>query len=334
MKKIIAPAIAGICGVFMLAGTASADFVMLTVELFANNWNTSDAEFDGNIPDGQLRDVYRVYAHFNDPNDRMTAIGVALDGTPMTVENVLADGTTPGSGLYEALFGGAAEGGGPIGDTSSGWSVNPTGLTFDTFMTIGNEAGYTPAIDPDTDGPYIFGWGLTFPPDWADGTDWTIAHAAVVTVPPAPYGAPDRNGRVLVAQFNVANGEHIRGFANIQWGIVGLLGDVLPYYNFYFTSIPPFPADITGPGDVPDGCVDGSDLVAMLGAWCSAVNDPNPPSPPCENCTPANLALADISGADGFPDGCVDSHDLTKLLGEWCSVAGGNPCGNPCGTCS
>ncbi len=65
----------------------------------------------------------------------------------------------------------------------------------------------------------------------------------------------------------------------------------------------------------------------MLGAWCSAVNDPNPPSPPCENCTPANLDVADISGAASLPDGCVDAFDLAKLLAEWCSVAGGNPCG-------
>ncbi|MCZ6811419.1 MAG: hypothetical protein O7D97_05395, partial [Planctomycetota bacterium] len=278
MKKVIAPAIAGICGVFMLAGTASADFVMLTVELFANNWNTSDAEFDGNIPDGQLRDVYRVYAHFNDPNDRMTAIGVALDGTPMTVENVLFDGITPGSGLYEALFGSAAEGGGPIADTSSGWSFNPTGLTFDTFMTIGNATGYTPVIDPKTDGPYIFGW-VTFPPDWGVGTSWVIDSNAFVTIPASPYGQPDVNGRVLVAQFNVANGEHIQGFANIQWGIAGLLGGGITN-DVYFTSIPPFPADITGLGGVPDGCVDAFDLGAMLGAWCSGVNDPRPPPPP------------------------------------------------------
>ncbi len=90
---------------------------------------------------------------------------------------------------------------------------------------------------------------------------------------------------------------------------------------------PGCPADITGPGTVPDGCVDAFDLGAMLGAWCSAVNDPNPPSPPCENCTPANLAVADISGAANVPDGCVDAFDLAKLLAAWCSVAGGNPCG-------
>ncbi|MCH8345268.1 MAG: FG-GAP repeat protein [Planctomycetes bacterium] len=91
------------------------------------------------------------------------------------------------------------------------------------------------------------------------------------------------------------------------------------------------PADITGPlGGVPDGCVDAFDLGAMLGAWCSAVNDPIPPSPPCENCIPANLALADISGSANVPDGCIDAFDLAKLLAEWCSVAGGNPCGT-CG---
>ncbi|MCH8164142.1 MAG: hypothetical protein IH889_00890, partial [Planctomycetes bacterium] len=77
-----------------------------------------------------------------------------------------------------------------------------------------------------------------------------------------------------------------------------------------------------------DGCADSKDLTILLGAWCSAVNDPNPPSPPCENCTQANLDDADIAGAGGGPpDGCVDSSDLLKLLGEWCSDAGGNPCG-------
>ncbi|MCH8344209.1 MAG: PQQ-dependent sugar dehydrogenase [Planctomycetes bacterium] len=90
------------------------------------------------------------------------------------------------------------------------------------------------------------------------------------------------------------------------------------------------PADLSGPLGVPDGCVDAFDLGAMLGAWCSAVNDPNPPSPPCENCTPTNLAVADISGAANVPDGCVDAFDLARLLAEWCSVAGGNPCGT-CG---
>ena len=91
-----------------------------------------------------------------------------------------------------------------------------------------------------------------------------------------------------------------------------------------------FPADLTGSLGVPDGCVDAFDLGVMLGAWCSGVNDPNRPSPPCENCIPANLALADISGARNAPDGCVDAFDLAKLLAEWCSVGGRNPCGT-CG---
>ncbi len=75
--------------------------------------------------------------------------------------------------------------------------------------------------------------------------------------------------------------------------------------------------DLTGPLAVPDGVVDAFDLAAVLGAWCSAVNDPNPPSPPCENCSAANLALADITGPANTPDGCVDAFDLAKILAGW-----------------
>ncbi|MCZ6735870.1 MAG: hypothetical protein O7C65_08780, partial [Planctomycetota bacterium] len=96
------------------------------------------------------------------------------------------------------------------------------------------------------------------------------------------------------------------------------------------TSITPFPADITGPGDVPDGCVDSFDLNLVLGAWCSPLTDPDPPGdedPPCEGCVSPNFALADINGPDGWPDGCVDSFDLNMVLGAWCSALGGNFCG-------
>ncbi|MFB3138758.1 MAG: hypothetical protein ACE10B_06025, partial [Phycisphaerales bacterium] len=82
------------------------------------------------------------------------------------------------------------------------------------------------------------------------------------------------------------------------------------------------------------GCVDGSDLAVLLGAWCSRAGDADPPGdpgdPPCEGC-PLGFELADIAGAGfGPPDGCVDGNDLAFLLGAWCSVAGGNPCGT-CG---
>ena len=238
MKKSVVPAIAGVFGVCMFVNTASADFVMLTVELFADNWNSADAEFPGPNPNVEgIRDVWRIYAHFDDPMDRMTAIGVALDGTPMTVENVLVDGMTRGTGLYEALFGGAPDGGGPTAGNTTGWMLNPTGLTFDTYLTINNVSGYTPIDDPKTGDPFIFGWGLTPPPEWGEGTNWVIDNAALVTIPPAPYGAPDGAGRVLVGQFNVADGEHIQGFANIQWGIAGVQGGGF-VTDVFFTSIP------------------------------------------------------------------------------------------------
>ena len=94
----------------------------------------------------------------------------------------------------------------------------------------------------------------------------------------------------------------------------------------------PSTADISGPlgAGFPDGCVDAFDLGTLLGAWCSAAGDPDPPGdvdPPCEGCTSPNFALADISGVANVADGCVDAFDLAKVLAEWCSVAGGNPCG-------
>ncbi|MCZ6734458.1 MAG: hypothetical protein O7C65_01550, partial [Planctomycetota bacterium] len=101
----------------------------------------------------------------------------------------------------------------------------------------------------------------------------------------------------------------------------------------FLDGVPASPADISGPlgPGFPDGCVDAFDLGAMLGAWCSAALDPDPPGdvdPPCEGCTSPNFALADISGpVDGVSDGCVDAFDLGKLLANWCSVAGGNACG-------
>ncbi len=113
-------------------------------------------------------------------------------------------------------------------------------------------------------------------------------------------------------------------------GAPGMTGGTFELRGGFWLGLappPPSTADLTGPFGVPDGCVDAFDLAALLGAWCSAVNDPIPPSPPCENCSAANLAVADISGVANVPDGCVDAFDLAKLLAEWCSVAGGNPCG-------
>ncbi|MCH8164506.1 MAG: hypothetical protein IH889_02750, partial [Planctomycetes bacterium] len=126
----------------------------------------------------------------------------------------------------------------PIANPAAGWGFNPTGLTHDTYMTIGNVAGYTPAIDPRTGDPYIFGWAPSPNPDWGDiPPNWVIDSGAIFTIPPAPYGAPDGAGRVLVGQFNVADGEHIQGFANIQWGIAGVQGGGSET-NIFFTSIP------------------------------------------------------------------------------------------------
>ncbi|MCZ6543391.1 MAG: PEP-CTERM sorting domain-containing protein [Planctomycetota bacterium] len=58
-----------------------------------------------------------------------------------------------------------------------------------------------------------------------------------MTNPAGPYGMPDGNGRVLVAQFNAAAGEHIQGFANIVWENVGRAGGGF-VTGVFLTSIP------------------------------------------------------------------------------------------------
>ncbi|MCZ6445103.1 MAG: PEP-CTERM sorting domain-containing protein, partial [Planctomycetota bacterium] len=82
-----------------------------------------------------------------------------------------------------------------------------------------------------------FGWGLHNGPNWGLGTSWVLDNLGFVTIPPAPYGEPDADGRVLVAQFNVADGEHIQGFANIGWGAIGS-PDLESITEVFFTSIP------------------------------------------------------------------------------------------------
>ena len=145
------------------------------------------------------------------------------------------------------------------------------------------------------------------------------------------WGDVDQDGDVDFDDFNVFltvyNGPLEDCNTNTVLDLIDILNGTSPDANG--NGIPDECETPRGTADLNgDGCADSTDLTILLGAWCSAVNDPIPPSPPCENCTQANLDAADIAGSGGGPsDGCVDSNDLTKLLGEWCSVASGNPCG-------
>ncbi len=79
-------------------------------------------------------------------------------------------------------------------------------------------------------------------------------------------------------------------------GTYGLVGS---YWAAQSSTLPPCPADITGPNGAPDRVIDVHDLLLILANWGSAGPQ------------------GDITGPDGEPDGVVDVHDLLALLGAW-----------------
>ena len=94
MKVKTLSALAGIGSAMILSGSADAAFVGLETVLVASNQATSLGP----------RDVYRVYAVFDNAGDRVNAwYGNAAN--PLTIQNVLADGVTLGAGFTQ--FGGA-----------------------------------------------------------------------------------------------------------------------------------------------------------------------------------------------------------------------------------
>ncbi|MCH8153136.1 MAG: hypothetical protein IH830_12295 [Planctomycetes bacterium] len=191
---------------------------------------------------------------------------------------------------------------------------------------------------------YLAAGSITFEDDWGiiywrlswGGNDYTgpttgdIANDADGDFGP-PWPGPLPAGGVVALQFQgPANAQSTNNAADyaLTRGAAVFINNAAQSFALTEPSV----ADISGPlgPGFPDGCVDAFDLGTLLGAWCSAASDPDPPGdvdPPCEGCTSPNFALADITGPGGVPDGCVDAFDLGALLAAWCSVAGGNPCG-------
>src|SRR5262249_14740603 len=105
----------GCVAVGLTAQTGKADYVGLVTII----------EPLGASPAGP-RDVYRVYAEFTNPTDRVDSwFGDAQD--PLAIQTVLADGSTPGTGFTN--FGGT---GGILAPKVPG-----TIRDWDTYATIG-----------------------------------------------------------------------------------------------------------------------------------------------------------------------------------------------------
>ena len=202
----------------LVISAARADYVDLAVIL----------ESAGQITFAGPRDVYRVYAEFTNPTDRVDAWYGTPDH-PFTIQNVLANGTSLGTGFQN--FGG-------IGGTLPP-EVPGSVLDWDTWATIG--VAYLDEAAPD----YL---NVTpgFP-TFISGNSVTADNASVfLSDTTAPQGRADFRVigndtalRVLLMQLVVNVGEHVRGTINVD-GQIGAPGSYTPFsaVGQTFSSVP------------------------------------------------------------------------------------------------
>jgi len=176
-----------------------------------------------------LRDVFRVYAQFENPADRVNRwYGDAPN--PMTIQNVLSDGATLGTGFTQ--FGGSGGQLAPYHHPLRDW---------DTYATIGVRFGQDAPGGQDAT-------ALTagFPPFIASNTFQTNSGAVFLIPQTAVQGRADwrvvendTNLRVMLMQLTVMPGQHVRGTINVD----GQFWNGTGYENFSavgltFASIP------------------------------------------------------------------------------------------------
>jgi len=169
---------------------------------------------------GQSYDVYRLYANFDDPGDRLVAVfGSPMLG-PMTLQTRNSNDTALGSAFYNS----------PL-DRITAPSAAVIGLDpneqWDTFVTIG--------VSVTDQSPYGDMTYLTPGFTGISGTSTTYTNGGWYTVPtfdhdtnpstpdiPPPQtlagwtGDGDSALRVLIMQLTVRAGENIRGTINID----------------------------------------------------------------------------------------------------------------------
>ena len=169
---------------------------------------------------GENYNVYRLYANFSDPGDRLViGFGSPTYGT-MTVQSRNSNDTDFGNPFFNVP-----------GHTTAPWQddidANPD-LEWDTFVTIGTPKGNLPF-----DGDHTL---LTpgFTP--ISGTNWSINNAGwfltptydddgnpnTPEVPPEQSvagwtGDGDLLNRVMMMQLTVKAGDNVRGTLNLDW---------------------------------------------------------------------------------------------------------------------
>jgi hypothetical protein len=170
------------------------------------------------LASGTLRSVYRVYANFTDPADRLHSVYGSPTLGPMTLQSRNA----ADSGFGDAFFNTP---GGVTAPTAEAIALNPN-AAWDTFVTIGvsvaEQAPYgdqttlTPGFAQVSGFNYVTsngGWYVTptFDHDGQGDTDPIVNPQAEAGF----AGDSDLAPRVLLAQLTVNAGEHVAGTVNI-----------------------------------------------------------------------------------------------------------------------
>lgn len=211
-------ALASLAGSFMVAGSASAAFMGLVTELVEGE------ELAGWVEDGydaSMYDTYRVYAQFDGAGIDVTAVGdAANDGMTFTTNSLDSEGSLGGAGFFNSSFGS------DLPPNPNFIEVAPD-LQWDTFITIGENPAQGSGGVPVTAGAPGFSeqvGGLT--------GDFTLEDTGWFVSAFPDFASSGEDGRVLIAQFTVNEGEHVCGE---NWRISSVTDGVLSddFADFY-----------------------------------------------------------------------------------------------------
>ena len=206
--------------------------------------------------------AWRIYVNFDDPSDILWAVFGSPDH-PMVVTST--NGLFHNDPLFDSLW---------YPDNLTGSPFYYWANQWDTYVTIGDHwpTGVDPSLSP--------GFGEEVGNFTGNFTTSNAAWFIPLSIP--QQGMPDEYGRVLIAQFVVAQGQHISGILNLAYSNGEHMLD--QEFNSFVLG------DING-----DGIVNVDDLLLVLAAW-----GPNPGHP------------ADLNG-----DGVVNVEDLSIVLANW-----------------